>query len=140
MIILRDFEAGDLQVLLPDDSEVHPDALDYMGRHGLAGTVTERDGAIVGAGGIMPVAPHRGTTWMIARRPLTRSEWAKVIPHIRRAIARAHRLGLHRIEADVATGNLCAYNFARFLGFEVEGDRPLFFPDGGNALLMARFG
>ncbi len=52
--------------------------------------------------------------------------------------ARTKRRGLHRIELEVRKSNVSGFRFWQNMGFEEFGVLPGFYPDGEDALRMAR--
>ena len=94
-------------------------------------------GAMLGCGGLLTAWPGVAIVWLILT-PRARKHPHVTYRAIREFLSHCVRKdGLWRLEASVHTSSVSACKLAEVLGFQREGLRRKFLPDGGDAWLYA---
>lgn len=92
------------------------------------------DGKVVGCAGIMPQWEGYAIVWAYFGM-LPPRHWPRVVRFIRKTLDAA---GTRRLEANVVVGHGAACRLVNLLGFEIEGARKAFSPDGNDCFLYGR--
>lgn len=141
MIEIRDFDPADLAALSVQPEQLGDIGLADGGRYLLAmaaggpSFTACRDGRVLACAGLFENHAGWATAWA-ALSTLTRYEAGVISYRCRRAIAAS---GYARIDCMVRRGFDRAREWAWQLGFEQETTLFQVWPDGGDALLFARF-
>lgn len=93
-----------------------------------------KDGLVVGCAGVVRERDGLGKAWALVGQGFPRS-WPAIVRYMREVLARAD---IQRIEADVLSNFGEGCRLARMLGFDVEGLRRKYDPEGHDYFLYAR--
>lgn len=92
------------------------------------------DGRPLICAGVLPYWPGRGEAWAMVGM-----DAGPKMLSIHKAVKRFFEVApFERIEAHVARDFAAGHQWVRMLGFEFEGVKPKYFPDGGTALGYAK--
>lgn len=73
--------------------------------------------------GLSKSTPWVAAAWLVTTREMSGQSWRKLIRHCRIVVGNLGSVGIKRVEASVLDGWSEAGEFAKRLGFELEGTR-----------------